>query len=39
MTQEQERSATAQRAIDFVRARHSIGTFVTNLRTAILKAV
>jgi glycosyltransferase involved in cell wall biosynthesis len=39
MTHDSERISTAQRAIDFVRTRHSIGLFVGNMRNAILGAI
>lgn len=39
MTHDLERNATAQKAIEFVRDRHSIPIFVNNMRAAILKAI
>jgi len=39
MTHDLERSATAQKAIDFIRDRHSIRAFTGNLRTEILKGI
>lgn len=39
MTHESERNATAQKAIEFVRSRHSIEIFTQNLRAAILRNI
>jgi glycosyltransferase involved in cell wall biosynthesis len=39
MTHDLERNATAQKAIGFVRDRHSIAEFVNKMRTAILKEI
>ena len=39
MTHALERNSTAQKAIEFVRARHSIESFTSNMRSAILGAI
>jgi glycosyltransferase involved in cell wall biosynthesis len=39
MAHEDERNVTAQKAIEFVHARHSIAAFVDNMRAAILKEI
>lgn len=39
MTHDAEHNVTARKAIEFVRARHSISAFVKNMRTAILKEI
>ena len=39
MTHDLERNATAQKALEFVRARHSIAAFIKKMRTAILKEI
>jgi spore maturation protein CgeB len=39
MTHDLERNATAQKAIEFVRARHSVGLFTSRMRSAILEAI
>jgi glycosyltransferase involved in cell wall biosynthesis len=39
MTHDLERKATAQKAVDFIRDRHSIRAFIRNLRAEILKAI
>jgi glycosyltransferase involved in cell wall biosynthesis len=39
MTHESERNAAAQRAIEFVRGRHSVETFIQTMRAAILKNI
>ena len=39
MRHDSERNATAQKAIEFVHSRHSIPSFVTNMRAAILKEI
>jgi len=39
MTHDAERIYTAQRAIEFVRRRHSIPTFIRKMRTAILETI
>ena len=39
MTHELERNAVAQKAIEFVRDRHSISTFTDNMRAAILQEI
>jgi glycosyltransferase involved in cell wall biosynthesis len=39
MIHDAERNARARKAIEFVRARHSISAFIKNMRTAILKEI
>jgi glycosyltransferase involved in cell wall biosynthesis len=39
MTHDSERNATAQKAIEFVRARNSVATFVNKMRAEILKEI
>ena len=39
MTHDAERSATAQQAIEYIRARHSIAAFVDNMRTSIFNEI
>ncbi|HVV74125.1 MAG TPA: glycosyltransferase family 4 protein [Verrucomicrobiae bacterium] len=39
MTNDEKRNETAQKGIEFTRARHSVPAFIQNMRTAILKEI